>query len=172
MVSNIGARFTRKLSGMIWPFSLMLAAPIIAYAQSDLVDAERIEDWFYSRLAWAAVLGVIAGALVGAAHLSRLKFPLNALHINGVARRRFGLWTVAVFVVGGLFLLIDAWLLYPFGNASLSFWDAIVQVWLNYRTLLVLVVVMGAFGLSVAVTTRITPRSHCPYAFLPGPRGR
>ena len=160
------------LRAIVWLLSLLVILPLTAYAQSEVVDPERVEDWYYSRLAWGVVLGLIAGALVGAVHLGRLKFPMNALDVNGLARRKFGLWLIGVFILGALFLLIDGWLLYPFGNASLSLGDAIIQVWLNFRTLLVLLAVLGAFGLSVAVSTRITPGSRCPYAFLPGPRGR
>ena len=166
---------SRKLSptrSALWLASVLLLAPVSVFAQGVILDAERLEDWFYSRLIWGAVIGLISGSLVGAFHLCRLEFPINALHINGLARRRFGLWLIFVFIIGGILLLLDAWILYPFSTASLTFSEALVQVWLNYRTLLVLFTAIATFSLSVAVATRITPGSHCPYAFLPGPRGR
>jgi len=166
---------SRKLNltrSALWLASVLLIVPVSVYAQGVILDVERLEDWFYSRLVWGAVIGLISGSLVGAFHLCRLEFPINALHINGLARRRFGLWLILLFIIGGILLLLDAWLLYPFGTASLTLSDAFVQVWLNYRTLLVLLTTVAASSAAVAVTTRITPGSHCPFAFLPGPRGR
>jgi hypothetical protein len=154
-----------------WLFFILALIPAGVYAQVE-VDTERLEDWFYSRLAWAAVIGLIIGALVGSLHLCRLAFPINTIHINGLARRRFGVWLIVLFIAGGILLLLDDWLLYPFSTASLSLSDALVQVWFNYRTLLVLLVALVTFYVSVAISTRVTPGSHCPYAFLPGPKGR
>jgi len=156
----------------VWLLIVSAILPVSIHAQVLVVDEERLEDWFYSRLAWGAVIGLIIGALAGAIHLCRLKFPVSALHINGLARRRFGVWLIVIFIVGGILLLLDAWRLYPFSSASLTFSQALVEVWLNYRTLLVLSTVLATFYVSVAVTTRVMPGSHCPYAFLPGPRGR
>ena len=157
---------------LAWTIFMALLAPVSAYAQDLIVEPELLEDWYYSRLVWGVVIGFIAGALVGAFYLSQLKFPHNALHINGLARKKFGGGLFVLFILGGILLLIDAWMLFPFDTTSLTFSEALLQVWLNYRTILILAVTMGAFSIAVAVTTRLMPGSHCPYAFLPGPRTR
>ena len=159
-----------RLAALLLPVLAMF--PLCVYAQGLIVDDERLDDWFYSRLAWGALIGLIIGALVGALHLARLKFSVSSLHINGLARRRFGIWLIVVFVLVSILLQLDIWKLYPFSAASLTFSEALVQGWFNYRTFLVLLVVLATFSVSVAVTTRVTPGSHCPYAFIPGPRGK
>jgi H+/Cl- antiporter ClcA len=166
---------SRRFCPLIYTIQLALVMaimPVVAHAQVLTVDEERLEDWFYSMLVWGVVLGIIFGAIVGIFDLCRLKYPIDSLHINGVARRKFGLWLLVVFVMGAILLLLDAWLLYPFTDITLSFSEALVQVWLNYRTILVLLLAVLTFSATVAITTRITPGSHCPYAFIPGPKGR
>lgn len=166
---------SRRFAPLIYVIQIalvMAVMPVVARAQILTVDEERLEDWFYSMLVWGIVLGAISGALVGIFHLSRLKYPIDSLHINGVARRKFGLWLFVVFIIGAVLLLLDAWLLYPFTDITLSLSEALVQVWFNYRTILVLLLAVLTFSATAAITTRITPGSHCPYAFIPGPKGR
>lgn len=154
-----------------WLFGIMMLLPVRAAAQ-ELVSTERIEDWFYSRLVWAGVLAAICGALIGVFHLSRLRAQTSELHVNRQARRKFWIWTLVILVAGAILLLVDVWTLFPFSTASLTFTEAFTQVWLNYRTILVLIVAFISFYIFVALTTRFISSSRCPYAFVPGPRGK
>ena len=137
-----------------------------------VVSTARVEDWFYSRLVWAAVLAAIIGALIGAFHLSRLRTRPNELQVNGQARRKFWMWSAILAAGGAVLLLIDIWMLYSFDSVSLNFTDALTQVWFNYRTILILFVAFICFYITVALTTRFVRSSRCPYAFIPGPRGK
>lgn len=152
-------------------FGSAVFLPVRVFAQ-ELVSTERIEDWFYSRLVWAGVLAAILGGLVGALHLSRLKAHTSELHVNTQARRKFWVWTIGVLMAGAVLLLIDVWTFYSFGGTSLSFTSALTEVWFNYRTILILLVAFISFYLLIALTTRFIRSSRCPYAFLPGPRGK
>lgn len=148
---------------------IQLAAGTV-YAQ-EVVPQERLDDWFYSRLAWGLLIAAIAGALVGCLHVSRLKFPHNLHQINGLARKRVGVWIMILFVLGALWLLLDA-SNYPFNGYSLEVGDAIGQVWLNWRTLVTLLSATLSFLLLVAFTTRYVPWSRCRYPLWPGPQGK
>jgi|SRR5882724_12449002 len=152
-------------------FGSVVLIPLRVAAQES-VSTERIEDWFYSRLVWAGVLAAILGGLVGALHLSRLRAQTSELHVNRQARRKFWVWTIILLIAGAVLLLVDVWTLYSFDTVSLSFTDALTQVWFNYRTILVLLVAFISFYVVVALTTRFINSSRCPYAFLPGPRGK
>src|SRR6266704_5204774 len=66
--------------------------PLRAGAQ-ELVSTERVEDWFYSRLVWACVLGAMFGGLIGVLHLTRLRVHTSELHVNAQARKKFWIWT-------------------------------------------------------------------------------
>lgn len=142
----------------------------MVYAQ-EVVPQERLDDWFYSRLAWGLLIAAIAGALVGCLHVSRLKFPPDLHQINGLARKRVGVWVMILFVLGALWLLLDA-SSYPFNDYSLEVADAFGQVWLNWRTLVTLLTATLSFLLLVALTTRYAPWSRCRYPLWPGPQGK
>ena len=149
---------------------VILVHPATTFAQ-EVVAKEALDEWFYSRLLWGGVIGIIAGILIGLVHLCRLSFAYKgALNINNRARRRLLTWAIAIFVVGAIVLFLDAWLLYPFGPMSLKFWDALTQVWLNYRMLLILFATLVIFVLVVAAATRFKSDCRCRYAFIPGPQ--
>ncbi len=149
-----------------------LGMPVSVMAQ-EIVTKESLDEWFYSRLLWGALAGVLLGLLIGLAHLCRLPFQYKgALNINDRARRKLLVWAVAISIVVALLLLLDAWLLYPFGTNSLSLSEALTQVWLNYRTLLILVATLSALVLLVALATRLKSDCRCRYALIPGPRGK
>ncbi|SRR6266404_740950 len=161
---------TRYLA--IWIFIVALVMPVAVYAQ-DVVAKEALDEWFYSRLLWGGLIGFVAGIVIGLAHLCRLSFEYRgALNINNRARRRLLAWATVIFVVGAILLFLDAWLLYPFGPMSLRFWDALTQVWLNYRMLLILFATLIMFVLMVAIATRFKSDCRCRYAFIPGPQGK
>lgn len=143
-----------------------------AHAQG-IVSAEKLDDWFVSRLAWGAVAGLIIGVVIGLVHLCRLKYQITALQLNSAARKKFIMWGIILLVVCAILLFVDAWLLYPFSKtANLGFWETLTRVWFNYRTLTILVVTFGTFTLAVALATRLKADCRCRYAFLPGPRGK
>jgi len=150
---------------------LALAQPIETLAQ-DLIDRETLDEWFYSRLLWGVILGGSIGIIVGLAHLCRLQFDVKALNVNSPARRKFITWVIGIFVIGAILLLLDAWLLYDFSALSLAFSEALTQVWMNYRMLLILLATLFIFTLAVAISTRLKSDCRCRYAFIPGPRGK
>jgi ethanolamine transporter EutH len=159
-------------TGIILPFIVLLFLPATVSAQ-EVVAKEILEEWFYSRLLLGVVVGIIVGLIIGLIHLCRLQFAISgALNINSQARRRLMLSAGIIFVIGALLLFLDAWLLYPFSDISLNFWDALTQVWLNYRMLLILFAMLGVFALIVAIATRFKSDCRCRYAFIPGPRGK
>lgn len=138
------------------------------------VQEMRLDDWFYSRLGWMSLAAAIVGVLVGLFHLCRLRFLAGELHANGQARRKFGFWLIIAALAGAAWLLVDAWMIFPFDEyASLNFADALFSIFLNYRTLLVLLLGLGVFSLFVAVSTRFFKGDcRCKYAFIPGPKGK
>ncbi|MEA2175514.1 MAG: hypothetical protein QOD00_3106 [Blastocatellia bacterium] len=150
---------------------LSLLIPATALAQEP-VSQEVLDEWFYSRLVWAALAGAIFGIVAGLAHLCRLQFQLNSLNVNGQARKKFWVWFIVIAVLGALALFLDAWLVYSFSALSLAFGEALTQVWLNYRTLLILLTLVVAFVVTVAISTRLKSDCRCRYAFLPGPRSK
>lgn len=161
---------------VVLPKILLLVAifhlPSRVFAQ-EVVANEALDEWFYSRLLWGILVGLIAGLVIGLADLCRLKFEYKgALHINNRARRKLLVWIAVIFGVGAILLFLDAWLLYPFGVISLTFWDALTQVWSNYRMLLVLFATIFLFVLAVAIGTRFKSGCRCRYAFIPGPQGK
>ena len=160
-----------------WWLLVVIGALALSNAGSvmaqEIVAKESLDDWFYSRLIWGALAGVILGFLIGLLHLCRLSFEYKgALNINSRARRRLLVWAAAIILVVAILLLCDAWLLYPFGSTSLSFSEALTQVWANYRTVLILITTLSMFLLFVAVATRLKSDCRCRYAFIPGPRGK
>ena len=154
------------------PVVILLQLPVSVFAQ-DVVAKEALDEWFYSRLLWGLLVGVVAGIAIGLADLCRLQYPFKgALHINHRARRKLLVWVAVVFIVGAVLLFLDAWLLYPFGTMSLGFGDALTQVWSNYRMLVILLATLLLFVLTVAIATRIKSDCRCRYAFIPGPEGK
>ena len=165
-------KWLRRILSMTLSFVAALHLATEVFAQ-ELVANEALDEWFYSRLVWGMVLGVIAGGVIGLMVLCRLKFEVQgALNINNRAQRRLLVWVAIISVVGAVLLFIDAWLLYPFGSLSLTFSDALTQVWSNYRMLLVLIATVIVFVLVVAITTRFKSGCRCRYAFIPGPKGK
>jgi H+/Cl- antiporter ClcA len=161
----------RLILSLSLSFASVLHLPARAFAQ-ELVANESLDEWFFSRLLWGALIGVIAGVVVGLGDLCRLKFEINgSLNINNHARRKLLFWIAIIFILGAIILFVDAWLLYPFGILSLTFSDA-TQVWLNYRMLLVLLATITVFILVVAISTRFKSGCRCRYAFIPGPKGK
>jgi hypothetical protein len=156
----------------IWISIVALVTPVTVYAQG-VVAKEALDEWFYSRLLWCGLTGLVAGIVIGLVHLCRLSFEYKGvLNVNNRARRRLLAWVATIFVVGAILLFLDAWLLYPFGPMSLTFWDALTQVWLNYRMLLILFATLGLFVFVVAISTRFKSDCRCRYAFIPGPQGK
>ena len=163
----------RQATQLVITITALLALAITKTANAQtVVSTARVEDWFYSRLIWAALLAAMMGAVIGAFHLSRLRTRPTELQVNGQARRKFWLWSAILAVAGAVLLLIDIWMLYSFDSVSLNFIDALTQVWFNYRTILILLAAFICFYITVALTTRFVRNSRCPYAFIPGPRGK
>lgn len=168
----MGRSKSRVLSSAI----LIAVGPIFvpgSVLAQEIVTKESLDEWFYSRLLWGVLGGALVGLLIGLAHLCRLPFQYKgALNINSRARRKVLTWAGALFLVGAIVMLLDAWLLYPFGMMSLSFREALTQVWSNYRTLLILLATLTTFLLVIAVATRLKSDCRCRYAFIPGPHGK
>lgn len=138
------------------------------------VEQMKLDDWFYSRLIWMPLGAAIFGVLVGLFHLCRLRFFPGELTADRQARKKFGLWLIIMSLVGAVWLLVDAWVIFPFDEfTSLNFAEALLSVFLNYRTLIILLVWLVAFALFVAISTRFfKPDCRCKYAFIPGPEGK
>jgi len=150
----------------------LLKVPAKVFGQ-ELVAREALDEWFYSRIVWGLIIGVVAGLVIGLADLCRLHFAYHgALNVNSRARKRLLIWAAIGFVLGAILLFLDAWLLYPFGTLTLGFWDVVTQVWSNYRMLIVLFTMLIVFVLVAAVATRFKSGCRCRYAFIPGPQGK
>jgi hypothetical protein len=136
-----------------------------------VIQQAKIDEWFYSRLMWMSVAAAILGVLVGLFHLCRLRFLPGELNANRQARKKLGLWLIIMSLAGGSWLLLDAWVIFPFNEfASLNFAEALLSVFLNYRTLVVLLVALIVFTLFVAISTRFFKSDcRCKYTFIPGP---
>lgn len=158
-----------------WLVAALVLSPTGVFAQ-DGVTMEELDDWFYSRLSWGAIIGAFLGVVVGLFHLCRLEFEVRSrnvdLSVDRSARRKFGAWVLIIFFIGGIFLFLDTWLIYEFGDISLGVWEALGRVWLNYRTLVILLATLASFALLVALVTRLKSDCRCRYAFIPGPQGK
>src|SRR5436190_20208387 len=116
----------RQTTQLVVTITAVFAIVITKTANAQtVVSTARVEDWFYSRLVWAAVLAAITGAMIGAFHLSRLRTRPNELQVNGQARRKFWIWSAILAAAGAVLLLIDIWMLYSFDSVSLNFTDAL-----------------------------------------------
>lgn len=151
----------------LWLLIATMTLPSSAYAQSRLPE-QVLDQWFYSRLLWGVVIAGIIGVTVGVMHLCRLRFEVGELQVNRQARRKLILYLVALMVVAGSFLLLDAWQLYRFGKTSLTLSQAVDEVWLNYRNFIVWASMLIAFALMVVITTRLKSDCRCRFAFIPG----
>jgi H+/Cl- antiporter ClcA len=153
----------------------LILVPLSVHAQD--VTMEELDDWFYSRIAWWAVIGVFLGVVASLFHLCRLEFKVRSskdsdLSVDGQARRKFGIWLLCIFFAAAILLFLDAWLLYEFDEISLSGWDALGRVWANYRTLVIEIITLTTFALTVALVTRFKSDCRCRYAFIRGPQGK
>jgi len=156
-----------------WVIAILFLLPMRVYAQ-DIISGDRLDEWFYSRLGWAFVLGLIISALIGI-YLSRLKISLGEYQANTKARNKFWLLLFLFLGIGAVLIFLDAFLIYDFGSGdsiSLTFPEAFGQVWLSYRTIPILLTAALAFYLGAALTTRFLPNSRWPYILLPGPKGK
>ncbi len=163
------ARFRLPLLATL---ALLFLPEVPVFAQ-ELVAREALDEWFYSRIVWGLIIGVIAGLVIGLVDLCRLSFAYRgALNVNSRARKRLLIWAASGFVLGTILLFLDAWLLYPFGALTLGFWDAVTQVWSNYRMLIVLFTMLIVFILVAAIATRFKSGCRCRYAFIPGPQAK
>jgi hypothetical protein len=171
MMTLMRSRKSPSTRTLAWSLVVLGLLPLNVCAQ-EIVSQEMLDEWFSSRLIWAAALGVLLGLVAGLTHLCRLRFQVNSLSVNSQARRKFLAWLILLLAVGGLVLFLDAWLFYPFSMVSLAFGETLTQVWLNYRMLLILSVLLATFAVVVAISTRLKSDCRCRYAFLPGPRGK
>jgi hypothetical protein len=110
----------------------------------------------------------IVGVLVALFHLCRLSFPPGEFSARRQARKKFGFWLIIAFLGGSIWLLIDAWVVFPFDElTSLSFSQVFWDVFLNYRTLLVLFLGIVVFSIFVAISSRFFKADcRCKYAFI------
>ena len=147
---------------------LLLSAATTSCSEAGSVDPMKLDDWFHSRLMWMALVAAIVGVLVALLHLCRLSFPPGEYHAKWQARKKFGIWLIVVFVAGSIWLLIDAWEIFRFDElTSLTFSQAFWDVFLNYRTLLVLFLGVVIFSIFVAISTRFFKADcRCKYAFI------
>lgn len=147
---------------------LLFSAATTGCGEALSVDPMKLDNWFYSRLIWMTLVAAIVGILVALIHLCRLRFPPGELHAKKQARKKFGIWLIIVFISGAIWLLIDAWIIFPFDElTSLNFAQAFLDVFLNYRTFFVLAVGIIVFSIFVAISTRFFKADcRCKYAFI------
>jgi hypothetical protein len=142
------------------------AAPARAvFAQAGRIPPEYIEDWFSNRASYAAVFGVLAGVLVALAWLPRL---LPAPHANDVgrARRRFYFGLLLSTLILWALLLLDVSMNYRFGTRSYNFSEYLFQVWLTWRSFVLLLLGALCFTLVVALVARAGSRFY-RYMLIP-----
>lgn len=136
--------------------------------EAGTVDPMKLDNWFYSRLAWMSLAAAVVGILAALFHLCRLTFAPGELNAKSQARKKFGIWLILIFISGAFWLLIDAWSIYPFDElTSLNFAQAFLDVFLNYRTFVLLLVGVVIFSTFVAITTRFFKADcRCKFAFI------
>jgi hypothetical protein len=152
--------------------TILLVSPAMSQAQIQLVSLEQLDEWFRSRILIAFLFGGGVGFVVAKFHLCRLEYLSRAWTIQRRAWIRFGIWLASLVVLTSGVLLLDAWLLYPFGARSLDFSEALAQVWINLRTVEIVAAVMVSFVIGVALTTRLSSTCRCQYMFSPSPARR
>jgi hypothetical protein len=147
---------------------LLLSVTTSSCGEAGSVDPMKLDNWFYSRLVWMSLAAAVVGILVALIHLCRLTFSPGELNAKRQARKKFGVWLIIVFISGAIWLLVDAWSIYPFDElTSLNFGQAFLDVFLNYRTFVVLFVGIFVFSLFVAISTRFFKADcRCKYAFI------
>jgi hypothetical protein len=110
-----------------------------------------------------AIAGVVFGAIFVNLWLARY---LSVPHQddNRRARKLFYIALILTLVILALYLLIDAALIYRFGRLTYTFWEAFLQVWLTWQTMVMLLAAAICFTLVVAIWTRFfTSR---PYKYM------
>src|SRR6185312_9768154 len=131
--------FMRNRQRLFLSALLLLSVATSSCGEAGTVDPMKLDNWFYSRLVWMSLAAAVVGILVALFHLCRLTFAPGELHAKRQARRKFGIWLIIVFIASAVWLLIDAWTIFPFDElTSLNFGQAFLDVFLNYRTVLVL----------------------------------
>jgi hypothetical protein len=135
-------------------------------AQAVVLTESQLDHWFNERCYWGMLVGLIGGVLVGWLHISRLRFRPPDLTLDRPARLLFLEWLALAMFVGGIVLLIDAWSGYNFGS-TMTLADAFENVWLGYRTLMMLGLMGLSFFVGVALATHFAPNSVCPFALWP-----
>jgi hypothetical protein len=152
---------------------ILLAASLLLLVntmgcEAGAVDPIKLDEWFYSRLLWMSLAAAIVGVLAAIFHLCRLSFPPGEYHAKKQARKKFGIWLIIVLVCGSIWLIVDAWAIFQFDElTSLGFTQTLMNVFLNYRTFLVLLLGLLVFSIFVAFGTRFFKADcRCKYAFI------
>ena len=146
--------FRRSLVSCLW-----LTALLAMQIQAQTSDSRRIapvytDEWFYSRIPWFCVLGVLLGCIEAMIWLPRL---LPSPHEDDMRRglKHFRRALALSLLLLVTLVVIDISLLYRFGNRSHTFWDTLFQVGLSWRTFVLLLLSATSFLLVVAVWTRL-----------------
>ena len=156
----------------MFDFDFRFALLRSVYQPAFVIPIGPLDDWFISRLLWGLVLGFAFGILISIAHLCRITYRPPYLSINHRARRALLGWVICFAVGAAILLLLDAWRFHSFGNVTLSFSEALSEVWLSYRTIAILGLSSCLFFTGAAITTKVFPKSRCPYAFWSSPRDK
>lgn len=125
-----------------------------------------LDRWMYSRVAWVAIFGAMAGFLVSWFYLTRLPYG-ERLEIERQARRIFFVTLVFILLPAVLLALYADMYLYEF-SGHLAF--TIIGALLGKQGLLLTAAALLLFTIASIGVTRFKSGSRCPYMLWPRPK--
>lgn len=144
-----------------------LSGLAIVYAQSDGggVPPDALEEWFYARLPWSFVLGVIAGLVVGWVLARKIRYGVSDIEVDLKARNRFYTFVIIFAVFLGVCTLVDVATYF-----TDSFPAIFRQAWMSWQNFVILFVALAACSITASLTTRFIRGSRCRYALWLSPK--
>lgn len=127
-----------------------------------------LDKWMYSRVAWVAILGGIAGFLLSWFYLTRLSYG-GGLQIEKQARSIFFVTLVFILLPAVLLALYADMYLYAFSG---HFAFTLLGALFGTQGLLLAVAALLLFTVVSVGVTRFKSDSRCPYMLWPRPKVR
>jgi hypothetical protein len=135
------------------------------YAQA-LTGEEKMQ-WFFDRLPFSAVYGVLAGTFVALLWLRRVKYVPENLSLDRQVRQRFVVALVFSLIVFAGAVWLDLWLFYSFENFVQSPVEALSET-TSLQTFVLIAIASLMFYVASFLWTRGAFSGR--YALWPGPK--
>lgn len=163
-------RNTKQASIRIICMTLVFYQLIDDWVYAQVITGADKDRWFFSRLPGGGIFGFLLGLFITFLWFRRIRYDSEELSLNRKVQKACGWALFFTFIALGALLLMDAWLVYDFGGTSLTFVEAISEVLLTWKTLVILVLALVAFYVAAVLCTRLSRTFSGRYALWWGPK--